>query len=120
MTEKLHLRCQIDILFLRPEGPQYIMQGGDLDARVKTIFDALRVPSDLSETGGVGPQDDEVPFFCLLSDDKLVTGVSVTCDELLLLPKERGVTPNDAFLMIHVQMKPAQRGSQIPLAYLFE
>lgn len=104
VTEKLFLRCKIDILFLRPDEPHYVMQSGDLDAKLKTIFDALRLPHSLEEAGGIGPQEDETPFFCLLEDDKLISEVSINADRLLVLPTERETDPNDAFLMIHVQL----------------
>ena len=120
VTEELSLRCHVDILFLRPEDSRSVMNSGDLDARVKTIFDALRIPNSNAETGGMEPQDDETPFFCLLSDDKLISGVSVMCDELLVLPKERTVNPSDAFLTIHVKIRPTERTPKAPLAYLFD
>jgi hypothetical protein len=50
-----------------------IMLSGDMDARIKTVFDALRIPANLDEAGGVGPQGDEDPFYCLLQDDKLIS-----------------------------------------------
>ena len=106
ITEELSVRCSVDLLFLRPETPGMLMKGGDLDARLKTLFDALRLPSDQSESGGIGPQEDENPFFCLLEDDKLISEVHLTTDELLVLPKDREVKPNDAFLVIHVKTKP--------------
>jgi len=108
VTEELCLRCSVHILFLRPDETEYVMQSGDLDARVKTIFDALRMPANLSETGGMGPQDDETPFFVLLEDDKLISSVSVTCDRLLVLPKERAMHASDAFLVIRVRVKPTE------------
>lgn len=120
VTEELGLRCRLDILFLRPESPQYVMKGGDLDARVKTIFDALRIPANLDETGASDPQEDETPFFCLLSDDKLISSLSVTCDDLLVLPKERNVNPNDTFLVVHVQLSMISRSSSTTLSYLFD
>lgn len=104
VTKAFVLRCKIDILFLRPEEDSYVMQGGDLDGRLKTVFDALRLPANLQEAGGIGPQEDETPFFCLLEDDKLISDVSVTTDQLLVLPKERNIKPNDAFLVIHVTL----------------
>jgi hypothetical protein len=111
VTSEARLRCRIDILFLRPEEPRYILHGGDLDARLKTVFDALRIPVNLDETGGEGPREDEDPFFCLLEDDKLISDVSVTTDQLLVLPKERQVNPNDAFLVIHVKISHANPGT---------
>jgi hypothetical protein len=111
ITEELAVLCSIDVLFLRPEAPGFLMQGGDLDARLKTLFDALRLPSNLGETGGVNPQKDEDPFFCLVEDDKLISEVRITTDELLVLPTDREVKPNDAFLVIHVKTKPVKSSS---------
>jgi hypothetical protein len=110
ITSELSLRCRLDVLFLRPDEPHYVMQGGDLDGRLKTLFDALRLPSNLGETGGKGPQDDETPFFCLLEDDKLISELSVTTDQLLVLPKERDINPNDVFLIVHVRITPTADG----------
>lgn len=112
VTAGLCLRCSIDVLFLRPEEPRYVLQGGDLDARLKTVFDALRIPKNLAEAGGMGPQDDETPFFCLLEDDKLISQISVTTDELLVLPKERAANPNDVFLVVHVKLNPTRVAGQ--------
>jgi hypothetical protein len=109
VTNEFCLRCSLDILFLRPEEPRYLMNCGDLDARLKTVFDSLRIPANLSEAGGTGPGEDETPFFCLLADDKLISEVSVTSDQLLVLPKERSMKPNDVFLVIHVKLKPTHR-----------
>jgi hypothetical protein len=117
VTRDMVLRCSIDILLLRPEEPRYVLNSGDLDAKVKTIFDALRIPDNLSETGGQAPQPDETPFYCLLADDKLISSLSVTTDKLLVLPTEREVKPNDAFVIVHVKIQPT-RGT--PHAYLFE
>jgi hypothetical protein len=87
-----------------------LIRSGDLDARMKTLFDALRIPKDLAETGGQGPQDDEDPFYCLLEDDKLIADVSITTDKLLLLPKKRVPDANDVFLVITVKIKPTGPG----------
>jgi len=106
VTEEYGVRCALDILFLRPEEPGMIIKSGDLDARIKTIFDALRLPKNLDETDGTGPERDENPFYCLLEDDKLVSEIKVSTDNLLLLPKEREIKPNDALLVIHVKLWP--------------
>lgn len=106
VTEDLALSCSIDVLFLRPEEKRFIFNRGDLDAKVKTIFDALKIPVNLEEAGGQGPQDDEDPFFCLLADDKLVSEVKISSDELLSLPGDREPKANDSFLVIHVRLKP--------------
>src|SRR5262249_24914581 len=47
MTEPNGLVCELDILFLRPENPGRVMgSAGDIDNRIKTLIDALRIPSD--------------------------------------------------------------------------
>ena len=59
-----------EIFMLRPEVPGAIItQGGDIDNRLKTLFDALRMPQNENEL----PKDeipgtDEVPFFWLFPD----------------------------------------------------
>lgn len=108
VTEEHSLKCSLDILFLRPEEPGMLVRSGDIDGRIKTIFDALRMPSNLAEAGGDGPQTDEDPFFCLLQDDKMISEIKVTTDSLLLLPQERDMKPNDAFLVIHVKLWPTE------------
>lgn len=106
VSSKYSLRCSLDILFLRPEEPGFLVQSGDIDNRIKTIFDALRMPNSLSEVGDAQPQEGEDPFYCLLEDDKLISEVRVVTDNLLLLPHERTLTPNDSFLALHVRVKP--------------
>ncbi|MFN2392410.1 MAG: hypothetical protein ABR566_10635 [Pyrinomonadaceae bacterium] len=42
--------CGLDILFLRRENPgDLILRGGDIDNRIKTLLDALRMPDDCNE-----------------------------------------------------------------------
>src|SRR5690348_9270180 len=38
--------CSLNILFLRPEPKGGIVQTGDLDNRIKLLFDALAIPGD--------------------------------------------------------------------------
>ena len=104
------LRCSLYVLLLRPElGQKYILQRGDIDGQIKTLFDALRMPENLDETGKVGPQTDETPFFCLLEDDRLITEVRVTTDRLLLLPNQSSVKPNDCLAVIRVKLNHKTR-----------
>lgn len=85
VSTRLRLVCHLDILFLRPEQPgSIITTGGDIDNRLKTLLDALRIPKTSSELPpGASPAPDETPFFCLLEDDALVTQIRVTTDRLL-------------------------------------
>lgn len=111
VTTKHHMRCSLDILLLRPEEDRFIFRQGDVDGQIKTMFDALRIPKTSQEVGGIGPQDDETPFFCLLDDDRLISEVKVSVDQLLLLPSTREVKPNDAFVVIQVKINPRYPGA---------
>jgi hypothetical protein len=78
VIEELSLSCRIDILFLRWDQAGSLIRSGDLDNRLKTLFDALRLPDNQAELGGyLSPAEDEEPFFVLLQDDKLITHISV-------------------------------------------
>ena len=82
----------------------------DLDSRLKTLFDALKMPIEKSQIGRCQtPDADEDPFYCLLEDDKLISHVSVETDTLLE-PTAEGLTgnqaKNDARLVIDVLVRP--------------
>ena len=86
------------------------MASGDIDNRLKTIFDALRMPVSKEELGGYEtPEADETPFYCLLTDDKLISRVSVETDTLLQ-PTSPQAGDNDARLIIAVKVKPVDVG----------
>jgi len=101
VSSKYEMIATIELLFLRPEPPgRVITQGGDIDNRLKTLFDALRMPRVDSELPkGDIPQSGEDPFFCLLQDDALITGIDVKTDVLL----DPTAQPSDAHLFIRVQ-----------------
>jgi hypothetical protein len=112
VTEKQCLHCSIEILFLRHEDTgNLIFQGGDIDGRVKTIFDALRMPKIGELAAADKPDSDEDPFFVLLEDDKLISHVTVSTEQLLMLPEKREISPNDAFLQIRVELNPTMMPS---------
>jgi hypothetical protein len=102
------LLCSLDILFLRRDFPYGVVSRGDLDNRIKTLIDALRKPKSAQElTGNETPTEGENPFYCLLEDDDLVTGLTVEAD-MLLAPLANGSTdPSDVKLIISVELKPA-------------
>lgn len=95
------LVCQLDILLLRPEGPgQIIGSAGDIDNRIKTLVDALRIPSDMGEMKKkLGDEPDPNPMYCLMQDDKLITRLTVTTDRLLF---PEGDSKHEAMLLIKV------------------
>ncbi|MDP1569267.1 MAG: hypothetical protein Q8L86_04620 [Vicinamibacterales bacterium] len=102
ITRNSGVGCSLDVLFLRRDEPgSLIGSGGDIDNRIKVLFDALRLPTHERETTGT-PEDDDDPFYCLLEDDSLITEVRVTTDRLLL-PREGVERVNDVHLVIRVK-----------------
>jgi len=94
--------CSLNILFLRRDNPgSLIRHGGDIDSRIKVLFDGLKMPKQVSELGGWQVDADENPFFVLLEDDKLVTNVTVTTDRLIT-PQKANEDANDVLLVTHV------------------
>jgi hypothetical protein len=101
------LACSLDILFLRKGGPGHLVTNGDLDGRIKTLFDALQKPQQKNECGGAIPTEDENPFFCLLENDKLISEIKVTTDQLL--DYEGRFLPNSSVhLVIGVKLTPTR------------
>lgn len=105
------LLCSLDILFLRPDRPGSMIESGDIDGRLKTLFDGLKMPGNTGEFGSKyqEPKEGEDPFYCLLEDDKLITHVSLETDTLLEPTKlglSRNETTNDARLVIGVKITP--------------
>ncbi len=93
------------MLFLRSEKPgDIIRNGGDLDNRLKTLFDALRMPLDETELKGICPSKPNERVYCLLEDDSLITKVSVSTHQLLE-PVEEGEEESDIELIMHVTVQ---------------
>ena len=115
VSPSLNLICELHIFMLRPESPgALITQGGDIDNRLKTLFDALRMPkkeSELPKDAVVAPDED--PFFCLLEDDNLITGVSVKTDRLLFSSEN----DSQVHLDILVETRPTKMMTKINNGY---
>jgi hypothetical protein len=109
VTKEHAVFCEIDILFLRSGPPGSVTIGGDLDNRLKVLFDALRVPHHENELPkNVTPAEDEQERFrCLLEDDSLITGHTVTTDRLLLPSAD----DSQVRLILHVRIEPMIRGT---------
>lgn len=79
ISEHLATVVDLNVTILVPhEVGKIIHNGGDIDNRIKTLFDALRVPSVESEI----PSSDSFDYkttgmYCLLQDDKLINRISV-------------------------------------------
>ena len=94
-TKDLSLMCRLEIKILRHDGPGSLFgKKGDIDNRVKALVDSLRVPDlgQLKETRGsrFSPGKNEVPFYCLLEDDVLVSSFEVSTEQWLDNPASKG------------------------------
>jgi hypothetical protein len=105
VCEHFGAACSLDILFLRRDGPgNLIRTGGDIDNRIKVLFDGLRIPKHTNELSGIPPEEGEDPFFCLLEDDALITDIKITTDRLLI-PQQGDEHIHDVHLTLHVKTK---------------
>lgn len=98
-------RAELNILMLRPEVPgRTLVSRGDIDNRLKTLFDALTRPrADQDLPKDWKPTQDEDPLHCLLEDDGYITGVAVKTDRLL-----EPVPQSHVKLIIGVQVQRLQ------------
>lgn len=108
VRENISLLCALDILFLRRDLPGCVIHAGDIDNRIKTIIDALRMPNATQElAGNEKPGQGEDPFYCLLEDDKQVTQLSVETDTLLDPPTSDNISDQRlVHLVITVTLRP--------------
>ena len=108
VREQISLLCSLNILFLRRDIPGSVIGAGDLDNRIKTLIDTLRRPHSANELrGNETPAIGEDPFYCLLEDDKLVTGLSVETDTLLDPPcADTEADRRQVKIIITVDIKP--------------
>ncbi len=102
VTDHWGVACGLDILFLRHEPKGGIIQSGDLDNRITTLFDAMRIPKPNQMPDDVVLQNEPDPFFCLLSDDKLIAEFRVTSDRLLV-PSQKPQGDAEVHLVVGVR-----------------
>jgi hypothetical protein len=88
VTRHNGLVCELSIDFLRAEEPGAIIHGGDLDNRLKTLLDALRMPLSSKEVPGhLTPPPAKTPrLFCLLEDDSLISKLVVDTRQIYVDP----------------------------------
>ena len=107
IRNSLCLGCSVDILFLRHEEPLKLLKaGGDLDNRIKTLFDGLRMPNK-GEGHGETPTAD--PLYVVMEDDALITDISVRSGRLL---GNRTKKPHAVRLTIDITVKVLRVFSQ--------
>lgn len=105
VTRNNGLICKVSILLLRPGAPGAVISAGDIDNRLKTIIDAMKMPGQAQEIPG-DKQGDEDPFYVLLEDDSLITHASVETDTLLEPIKGDSVQTNDVRVVINCTVQP--------------
>ena len=73
-------RCDLSIQLLVPErvGTQ-----GDLDNRLKTLYDGLQPPQNLDQVGIGGDAPEDGLIFCLVEDDSMIRNRNVEVESLL-------------------------------------
>ena len=92
--------ADLDILILRPGGPgDVVKDGGDIDNRLKTLFDALTIPDENQARALPRPEDMTSVQHCVFEDDRLITGFRVSTDRLLNYKSEKEV-----LLIVHVDV----------------
>lgn len=112
ITKDVCLRCSLDILFLRVDEYPFVFGGsGDIDGRLKILFDSFRMAESGELPNGATPEVGENPFFVLLQDDKLITEVRVKTDRLLKLPDNKPAGKHDVYLQISVRLNPTIKAS---------
>src|SRR5688572_7512198 len=82
--------------------PGRVVDCGDIDGRLKTLFDGLRMPHDVREMYGRKPQVPDERCYCLLEDDILISKLSVSSARLLSPDRNK---PSDIELMIGVKLQ---------------
>jgi hypothetical protein len=84
ITRESGMACKVEVLLLRHGAPGSVVSSGDIDNRIKTLFDALRKPRNGQEVASAPtPSADEDPFYVLLEDDSLITHAVMESDTLL-------------------------------------
>lgn len=107
-TEDLNVSVGLDVLFLRHEPPGSFISSGDIDNRLKTLFDALQVPQQASEMSNCPPAaEGQCPLFVLFDNDKIVSKLTVETDRLLQPISDAGqIELSDTRVVIGVTIVP--------------
>jgi hypothetical protein len=103
VSERIAMVAELSIRMLWPQPPGAIItSGGDIDNRLKTLLDALKMPSEITALPpATVSADGESPFFCLLEDDSLISRLSVEADHLL----EPVTSKAEVALFVHVRTR---------------
>jgi len=103
VRNSLGLTCSLRILFMRNEPRGHLfekgVEAGDIDNRLKTLFDALGIPRDEYVYEDAFLTD---PIYCLIEDDSLITGYDVRTEHLL---SPQGTDKKEARLYVEVDVR---------------
>jgi hypothetical protein len=100
---KLKCELQIEMLVNHPIAT-VITNVGDLDNRLKTLFDALRSPQNPQEIKGYMPNID--PYCCLLENDVLISAVQIETLRNIGAPLDAAI--DHVRLNIRVRLEPTE------------
>ena len=102
VRETFLLTCSLKVLFLRRGPPGRVYEGGDLDNRLKTLFDALSVPAHPEQVMA----DEEAPdvMYTLLEDDSAITKIDIETHRLLSRPEANS---HEVRLIIEAEVRVA-------------
>ena len=94
--------AELDITILQPDRIGILNNKGDIDNRMKSLLDSLKVPHEPNALPkSVTPDEDENPFYCLLEDDSLVTRLNVRTEQWL----GKANDSKEVLAIIHVTTK---------------
>lgn len=101
--KSLALVAELDVSVLIPppemESTAHIISR-DIDNKLKTLFDGLRIPRELQEIpNGWKPGSSMIPMHCLLEDDSYISRVSVSTGVCL-----KPINEGDVFVIIGVKV----------------
>jgi hypothetical protein len=107
IRRSLGLTCSLSIQFFRRDDPGTLFgdNRGDLDGRITTLFDALKMPNE--ETADKFPSSHAGELYCLLEDDSLISNFEVGSDRLLTATTEH---PSEVLLVIEVAVNVLKVG----------
>lgn len=102
VTEHFCVECALDLKILRPSDVPGEMP--DIDNQVKSLIDALKSPKTRDHLGDVTGIN---PYFVLMDDDRLITKISSTSDELLYpVSNKASIDSHDCRVSIDVYIRP--------------
>lgn len=110
VTQNLATVCRLDILLLSATDKNgFVVRGGDLDNRLKTLIDGLKAPTQRSEIPSSITSSQFPERNCLLDDDKLIVELRIRTDCLLDEPMHSNRAL--AIIGVHVEAKRVMMGT---------